>query len=82
MLYRKKPVKVHAFRFGHDEPPPWFADALAEDRIFRRTDGSITIRKLEGPLRCTKGSYVVQGIEDEIYPVKASVFTATYEPVQ
>lgn len=35
----------------------------------------------EGELFARPGDWIVKGIEGEIYPVKASVFDATYESV-
>jgi len=68
MRYRKKPLVVEAVQY---EPG-------LEDGFF---DGQPFIRTREGDMRVTLGDFVVTGIEGERYPVKESIFKASYEPV-
>ncbi len=41
-----------------------------------------TIETLEGPLHASVGDYVITGVQGEVYPIKADIFEATYEPVK
>lgn len=40
------------------------------------------IETLEGEMHAYAGSYIVRGIEGEIYPVKKEIFEKTYEVVE
>jgi len=80
MKYRKKPIEIEAFRFGHEEWPQWFYDegyAIMSD-----LDYKITIRTLEGNMIAKKGDWIIRGIVGEIYPCKHDIFIATYEAVE
>ena len=68
MRYRKKPLVVDAVQY---EPG-------LEDGFF---DGQAFISTPEGDMLVRPGDFVVTGIEGERYPVKESIFRATYEPV-
>lgn len=43
---------------------------------------AIEIPTLEGTMRADEGDWVVRGIEGEFYPVKESVFRASYDVVE
>ena len=42
----------------------------------------IAINTLEGTVRADHGDYVIKGVKDEFYPIKAEIFAATYETEQ
>lgn len=81
MKYRKKPVVIEAFRWGYNEPPKWFLEAVADDHVILAytDDAPIEIRTREGVLRANPGDWIVRGIHGELYPVKPEIFDATYE---
>ena len=40
------------------------------------------VRTLEGTMTANFGDWIIKGVEGEFYPIKAEIFTATYEPVE
>jgi hypothetical protein len=86
MKYVKKPLIVEAFQFGHDEMPSWFRDVVSQGRVtlegIPEHRGSwCRIKTLEGEMVGFNGEWIIQGIKGEIYPCKADIFEATYEPL-
>lgn len=41
----------------------------------------LVINTLEGPMKASKGDYIIQGVQGEFYPCKPDIFAATYEEV-
>lgn len=80
MKFRKKPVVIEAFQYWLDDRPDWFCDKVTSDEIVT-FETHCEIKTLEGVMRGEKGDYIIQGIQGEVYPCKADIFTATYEPV-
>ena len=81
MKYRKKPVIIEAFQEGK-ECPMWFIKAsLSGDIWYNKASGKLTIRTLEGDIGVSKGDWIVQGVNGEIYPCKPDIFEKTYEKV-
>ena len=87
--FRKKPVVIEAFMFGIDVEPLWFEKSahvsygLGVNQV--EGDGmpyDAFIETLEGRMRVTHGSWVIQGVKGELYPCKSDIFEATYEPVE
>lgn len=86
MKYRKKPVEIEAFKFGCDEYPDWFNEAVANDIVeyesiatYFGTIFTLTIKTLEGNMTAHYGDYVIKGIHGELYPCKPKIFEETYE---
>ncbi|AKG36102.1 DUF2829 domain-containing protein [Paenibacillus durus] len=85
--WRKKSVVIEAFKWTGDqnqsEDPVWINEAYRRGDV--RYDGVGTndmemfISTLEGVMTARPGDYIIQGIEGEIYPCKASIFEKTYE---
>lgn len=76
---RKRPVVVDAFRYdgrNADEIITW-----AGHSAYSTLRGELIIRTLEGDHRAAPGDYVLRGVEGEFYPVKPSIFAATYDEV-
>ena len=48
----------------------------------RKMREPFTVETLEGPMTGAAGDYLAVGVEGEMYPIKASVFERSYEPVQ
>jgi hypothetical protein len=79
--FRKIPVEVEAFRYGLDEPPPWFVKAEAEGTVNAKADSAL-IQTIEGNMRADKGDWVVRGVRGELYPCKPDIFRETYESAE
>lgn len=74
---RKRPVIVEAMPYTGDN-----AAAIVKwvgDDAYETLRGELVIRTLEGDHVATPGDYVLRGVEGEHYPVKPSIFQATYE---
>lgn len=75
---RKRPVVVDAFRYDGSNGPQivtWVGAAA------RFVEGELWIATLEGDHIASPGDYVMRGVEGEFYPVKPSIFEATYDVV-
>lgn len=46
------------------------------------SDGAFLIATLEGVMKARPGDWIIRGVQGEFYPVKDSIFRATYEPVE
>ena len=91
--YRKKPVIIEAIKYigrGNFEKdvddigvPDWIWKAL-ENKIIVSTNGTdpLIINTLEGYMTIGIGDWVIQGVQNEIYPCKPDIFDATYERVE
>lgn len=54
------------------------------DKVYGPTENNpdwLIVGTLEGSLRCSLGDWVLRGPEGECWPVKGSIFAATYEAV-
>lgn len=85
--YRKKPVVIEAFLFGHDRSPEWFVKQFNKGKIKMLRDEqnnsqSAIIPTPEGEMIARPDDYIIRGIKGEIYPCKADIFEATYELVE
>lgn len=88
--FRKLPVEVEAYEFhngvGEDTRPAWLLDAVKAGtvRFFqpRQAPGFLIIETLEGAISAHPGDFIIQGVAGEIYPCRADIFAATYEPVE
>lgn len=88
--FRKKPVIIEAFKWTGDrtqtEDPIWIIDAIKNDLAFFENEGTenikLCIRTLEGTMTASRGDYVIQGVNGEIYPCKPDIFDKTYELVE
>lgn len=75
--YRKLPIEIEAFR--------WTGKNLLEAIKFidvefsTDDDGNLYLPTLEGEMCCSKGDWVIKGIEGEFYPCKHPIFISTYE---
>jgi len=84
--YQKKPIVVEAVQWtGYNdnqltafivgaEVPPDAPRPLGWPKPFY-------VQTLEGVMKANPGDWVIRGIKGEIYPCKADIFSATYEPV-
>jgi hypothetical protein len=86
-FYRKKPVIIEAFKWTGDinqiEDPEWIVEAIKNKKIWfgQFTDEPVhmIIHTLEGDHRANPGDWIIQGVNQEIYPCKTDIFEKTYE---
>ena len=79
--YRKKPVVIKAVRWNGEN-----IDEVAKLGGGKRLvlwdgtkEGELIIKTLEGNHECKIGSWVIEGVEGEIYPCRHDIFLKTYE---
>ncbi len=86
--FKKKTMVVEAVRFGSDNLPDWFMDAVTNNTITlhtngvmfqRATDGHCIIKTPDGDVMCNWGDFVIIGADGEISTCKPSIFESTYE---
>ena len=89
MKYIKKPIPVEAVQISEDKNdfidnyPRWFCDAYdsGEIRLSYAFTGLI-VKTLEGEMYAPWGSYIIRGVDGEIYPCREDIFEKTYEPYE
>jgi len=86
MRYRKRPVVIDAIRLDKISNEAVEAFLGADERNIRwsldNRKGAVRIITLEGTMTAMAGDWIVKGVQGEFYPVKHSIFLATYEPVE
>lgn len=82
MKFRKRPIIVEAVRFLGDDRNVkecmQFCPPLLNETY--RANNTLTIPTLEGKMICSKGDWIIKGVNGEFYPCKPDVFDKTYEP--
>lgn len=86
MKFRKKPVVIEAVQFTDPGLYPVYAKFCGESigalqNNQDMTEWRLQIVTLEGLMTASLGDWLIKGIKGEIYPCKADIFEATYEPV-
>lgn len=98
MKVRKKPVEVEAITFdelvAHGlmdakvnpganvvDGVPWSFHYKGHP-ITHENNDCYLIPTLEGTMKFNRGDMLITGVKGEIYPCKADIFAATYEPAQ
>ena len=92
MKYRKKPVVIEAVQWNGlnlEEIKEFVGDSLIyeiSDAAWKVGKGapavSMGIKTLEGTHICSKGDYIIKGVQGEFYPCKPDIFEQTYERVE
>jgi hypothetical protein len=90
MKYRKKQIVIEAIQwtgFNLDEIKDFVGKALHIDinhSLYADPSSTInlTIATLEGDHICTKGDFIIKGVNGEFYPCKPDIFEKTYELVE
>lgn len=81
--YRKKPIKIRALRFEHDnfDAILAFTNNTAKDFTIAGDSNLATciIPTLEGDHKAIEGDYIIEGVKGEFYPCKSDIFWQTYE---
>lgn len=84
MKFRKKPVIIEAIQFLGDAVNLrecfHFCPPLIHETY--RANGTLTIPTLEGKMICSKGDWIIKGVNGEFYPCKPDIFEKTYEKVE
>ena len=95
MKYRKKPIVVEAIQwngFNLEEIKEFVGDSLVCE-IFDAAWGVdkgipiitpkiyMGIKTLNGTHICSKGDYIIKGVQGEFYPCKPDIFEQIYEQV-
>ena len=90
-LFRKRPVTVHAWHTSYlldaaknnwAALPAPIAEAYERgDVLFLTQPPSISVQTLEGVMTAPNDSFIIQGVQGELYPCARDIFLATYEPV-
>ena len=82
MRYIKKPIPVEAVQIPVVDTidAEWFIDALRDGTILpaSRRKG-VFVNTLEGKMYAPWGSYIIRGIDGELYPCRKEIFEKTYE---
>lgn len=88
--FRSKPVVIEAVQASvlindairdWKALPQWFRDAYEAGGVLIRPDG-IDIMTIEGMMTAGPTAWIARGTENELYPVKDSVFRTKYVPVE
>jgi hypothetical protein len=78
-----KTVKGSPFKC--DVLPPWLEDALSQGTVTVHPSDQdyarLSIKAPEGTMMAEAGDWIIRGVKGELYPCKADIFEATYEPV-
>ena len=93
MKYRKKPVVIEAITFdqliqhGRESGAPLtngmpWSFSYAGHPVTHETDNLYIIPTLEGHMAMGRGDMLITGVKGEIYPCKADIFAAIYEPAE
>ena len=81
--FRKKPVVVQAVQWDPSTAGKWDPETMRWSNLptscWGGLDGVLMIDTLEGIMRANPGDWLVIGVENEMYPVKDSIFKATYK---
>ena len=84
--YRKKPVVIEAVQYdGNFRCLDIFSiNDVGNFKLGKEEDGSpyLLIPTLEGDMKCSKGDWIIKGVNNEFYPIKSEIFFKTYEKVE
>jgi hypothetical protein len=78
--YVKKPVVVRAVLYDGSTQSIEAIKSMKNNDIYL-IDCKLYIHTLEGDMLASKGDYVIQGVNGEIYPCKPDIFMKTYQEV-
>lgn len=68
------------FEFSEDAPT-WLQHAMMNGEVRGNPDeiDTLLIETLEGPMKAIVSTWIMRGVEGELYPCKDSVFQASYD---
>lgn len=94
--YRKKPVVIEAIQWdGSRKSTKEVLEFMGQvvdtklqiscdkfdDYVSLANKEGLTIHTLEGDMTAQVGDYIIEGVNGELYPIKADIFAKTYEQV-
>jgi hypothetical protein len=78
MKYKTKPCEIEAIQYTGENGTEilhfMFPDLEEDATAFNET-----IKTLEGEMHCSKGDYIIKGLNGEFYPCKPDIFNKKYE---
>ena len=80
--FTKKPVTIDAWLidFGNKPLPDWVNEAFLTEAIDWCPSGEgLYINTLEGHMLGANGSWLIKGVQGELYSCKPDIFAATYD---
>ena len=80
--FTKKPVTIDAWLidFGNKPLPDWVNEAFLTEAIDWCPSGEgLYINTLEGHMLGANGSWLIKGVQGELYACKPDIFAATYD---
>ena len=91
--WRKKQMVIEAWQFmpagRREELPPWIDPRWFHEEIASEVDRTVESAKPHmliptpgGALRAELTDWIIRGVKGEVYPCKADVFAASYEPMR
>ena len=82
--WRKKQVVIEAWQYmpagQREKLPPWIDPGWFHEE--HRDTPHMLIPTSGGPLRAELTDWIIRGVKGEVYPCKADVFAASYEPMR
>jgi len=79
MKFRKKPVVIEAIQYQREGNIFEVQDFVGESLKYNPDDNEYYIITLEGNMKCSKGDWIIKGVNGEFYPCKPDIFEKTYE---
>lgn len=79
-----KPFSIKAILLKNGEYciPEWAIKAYEDGLLYYKDEGDLYIHTLEGEMKCSFNSYIVQGVRGEIYACRQDIFEETYMAVE
>lgn len=66
-LLQINPVVVEAFRLGHDDPPKWYADAVAAGDVDFGKGGGVYLRTRRGVASVQFGDWIAKDVAGGLF---------------
>lgn len=81
---RKKPIVVEVVQFTGDLDNYDFLRQWSNDQVFlsMRDNCKLYVETIEGQVHTYVGSYIVKGVQGEVWPIQKDIFEETYEIVE
>lgn len=84
MKFKTKPVRVEAFRLGHDEMPRWYIEMVGDHKAVYYTDMETNriashVETPEGWIVASQGDWLVRGPFGAVRVLKNADFESMYE---
>ena len=79
---RKRPVKIQVIQITDTKGNIKEIRDFCGECVFNRNayyKNEFVIETLEGDMHCKLGDWIAKGVEEEIYPIRSSIFNASHE---